>query len=66
MKTPLTVMLDENLHRHLEKFACMRHTTMSAVVREALKEYTDYGRTSVLIYASCREEADPYTLLETV
>jgi nitrate reductase cytochrome c-type subunit len=36
------VAITEDIHRHLVKFALMKHTTIRAVVERAIAEFTEY------------------------
>jgi predicted transcriptional regulator len=41
--------IPDDLHRHLQKYALMRHTTMRQVVLEAIAHETQYGQRQLAV-----------------
>jgi hypothetical protein len=37
-----SITINAELYRHLQKFACMKRTTVRAVLTEAIKQYTSF------------------------
>jgi predicted transcriptional regulator len=44
-----TVKLSDELHRHLRKYALLKHQTVREVVAEAVAQHTQYGQRALAV-----------------